>query len=164
MKRYTIFALLLLFVATGCKKSDHDIVEKFVREVKADSYEGLQEVPAFGRQHIDALLQHADDRQLVSRYPWSPILSYYPGQQEVGLVMLYAIEVIRDPGDYPVRGTLVVDTEDRERKVALDEVLSLYRAWWAANKGKSAAELRGVSPLQGTGLAWYGTEPRPEQQ
>ena len=156
-----IYIALLLIASGSCKKSetaDPKIVDQFVKEVKADKYEGSQELPAFKIDHIDALLTHASDERLVSRFPWAPVLSYYPGQKEVGLVILYAIEVIRNPGDYPVRGVLVVDTNDRERKVTHSEVLSLYQNWWAENKGKSAAQLRQLNPLEGTGLVWFGTE------
>lgn len=158
--KYSYIALLLI-ATSACKKSktaDPEIVERFVKEVKADKYEGSQELPAFKIDHIDALLTHASDEQLVSRFPWAPVLSYYPGQKEVGLVMLYAIEVIRNPGEYPVRGVLVVDANNRERKVTHSEVLSLYQTWWTENKGKSAAQLRQLNPLDGTGLVWFGTE------
>ncbi|SEL40614.1 protein of unknown function [Parapedobacter koreensis] len=152
---------MLMVAAGSCKKTstaDPEIVSQFVKEVKANRYEGSQELPAFGFEHIDALLSHASDEQLVSRFPWSPILSYYPGQKEVGLVMLYAIEVIRSPGNYPARGVLVVDANDRERKVSLGEVLPRYQTWWAEHKGKSVAQLRQLNPLEGTGLVWFGTE------
>lgn len=154
MMKYSYLALLLI-ATSACKKSktaDPEIVERFVREVKADKYEDFQELPAFRIGHIDALMMHASDEQLVSRFPWAPVLSYYPGQKEVGLVMLYAIEVVRNPGDYPSRGAHIIDVNDRERKVAHNEVLSLYQTWWAENKSKNAAQLRQLDPLDATGL------------
>lgn len=149
--------LLLFLLALGaCKKSEVDLVEKFVREVKADNYY-QEELPDFNIRHIDALFAHADDKQLISRFPWPSYSSYYPGEKEVGLVMLYAIEAIRRPENEPLRGVHIYDANEPERKVALDEVLSLYRQWWAENKGKSASQLQLLHPLEGTGLVWLGT-------
>ncbi|WP_257667280.1 DUF4943 family protein [Parapedobacter tibetensis] len=158
MKSWNCLLLLSLMAGWACKKNEVDIVEKFVREVKAERYDDFQELPAFRIKHIDALLGHASDEQLVSRFPWASVLSYYPGQKEVGLVMLYAIEVIRNPGDYPARGVHVVDANNRERKVTLNEVLPHYEAWWARHKGKSALQLGQLNPLEGTGLVWFGAE------
>lgn len=153
------YLALLLFTCIACAKKDSDpqIVAKFVAEVKTGNYLS-QQLPDFKTSHIYALFRHASDEQLIDRYPWSPILSYYPGQKEVGFVVLYAIEVIRNPGDYPHRGAHVLDADNRERKVSLDEVLSLYQAWWAQHKGKSALQLRQLNPLEGTSLVWFGTE------
>lgn len=158
MKRYAIFALLLLFVATGCKKSDHDIVEKFVREVKADDGNLMFTPPTFQVEHIGALLAHAGDGQLVAKYPRPSYSSYYGGPIEAGLVMLYAIEAALQQKEWPFSGVGVIDLDDLDRKVPLSEVLPVYQAWWSANAGKGAAELRRLAPpLKGTGLAWVGT-------
>ncbi|MFB2120820.1 DUF4943 family protein [Parapedobacter sp. 2B3] len=156
MKRYVFFFVLSMISATSCKKSGLDIVEKFVQEVKADSYY-YEELPDFNIRHIDALLAHAGDEQLVGRFPWPPYSSYYPGEKEVGLVMLYAIEAIRRPDSEPLRGVHIYDTNDPERQVALDDVLPLYQKWWSDNKGKGASALEKLDPLEGTGLVWLGT-------
>ena len=155
----SVWYVLLLVAFVSCNKNDSDpqIVAKFVAEVKAGNYLS-QQLPDLKTSHIYALFRHASDEQLVDRYPWSPILSYYPGQKEVGFVVLYAIEVIRNPGDYPLRGAHVLDTNNHQRTVTLDEVLQLYQAWWAQHKGKSAVQLKQLNPLEGTSLVWYGTE------
>ena len=150
--------LLLFWIALGAceKKSNTDLVDKFVREVKADSY-FREELPDFNIRHIDALSAHAGDEQLVGRFPWPPYSSYFPGEKEVGLVMLYAIEAIRRPDSEPLRGVHVYDINEPERKVTLDDVLPLYQKWWSENKGKGASALDKIDPLQGTGLVWLGT-------
>ncbi len=148
---------VFLFAAGACKKAnDTDLVEKFVREVKAGEYL-YEELPDFGTRHIEALFAHAGDEQLVRRFPWPSYSSYYPGEKEVGLVMLYAIEAIRRPDSEPLRGVHIYDMNDPERKVTLDEVLPLYQQWWTKNKGKSAGAIQSLDPLEGTGLVWLGT-------
>src|SRR5690606_14748715 len=151
-----IYIILLTAAVAACKKSEVDLVEKFVQEVKADSY-FQEELPNFNIRHIDALFAHASDEQLVGRFPWPSYSSYYPGEKEVGLVMLYAIEAIRRPESDPLRGVHVYDIYEPERKVTLDEVLPLYQQWWTKNKGKSAGTLQSLDPLEGTGLVWLGT-------
>ncbi len=156
MKRIWYILLLVAFISCKKKDSDPQIVAKFVAEVKADNYLS-QQLPNFTTGHIDALFRHAADGQLVNRYPWPSYLSFYPGQKEVGLVMLFAIEEIRQPQSSPTRGAHILDMNNPERKVTLSEVLPLYQAWWAENKGKSAVELRQSNPLEGAGLVWFGT-------
>ena len=157
MMRHIIVLLFITLAASSCKKGDLGMVEKFVREVKADQYNTLQDLPAFNINHIDALFRHASDKQLVNRYPWPSYSSFYAGQKEVGLLMLYAIEVKRQPEAPPMRGVHIYDTNDHARKVTLDDVLPLYQAWWAQHKGKSAIQLQQLNPLEGTGLVWHGT-------
>lgn len=155
-----LYVALLLFAAGACKKSkpsDSEIVNRFVKEVKADRYRSTV-LPNFNVDHIDALFQHAKDAQLLRNYPWPEILAHYPGEKEVGLVMLYAIEFTRNTKKYGMTGAVVVDTEARDRKVPFDEVLALYQAWWTKHKGKSAEQLAQINPLEGTGLAWMGAE------
>ncbi|MGV3762027.1 DUF4943 family protein [Parapedobacter sp.] len=151
-----IYIILLAVVVGACEKNEVDLVEKFVQEVKADRYY-YEELPDFNIRHIDALFAHAGDEQLVGRFPWPPYSSYYPGEKEVGLVMLYAVEAIRRPESEPLRGVHVYDINEPERKVTLDEVLPLYQQWWAENKGKGASSLQKTDPMEGTGLMWLGT-------
>lgn len=153
MKRKNTLLLLLLLAVCACKKNDLGIVEKFVGEVKAERYEEIM-LPAFKVSHIDALLQHASDDQVVSNYPRPMHSSYYGGPIEVGLVMLYVIEAVRLQVDWPSMAVRVFDGQDPDRKVPLSEVLPHYQHWWAANKGKSPAELKVIDPLEGSGLTW----------
>src|SRR5690606_24313367 len=117
-----IYIVLLLFTAGSCKKSEVDLVEKFVQEVKAERYEEIT-LPAFNVSHIDALMQHASDEQVVSNYPRPPHSSYHSGPVEVGLVMLYAIEAVRLQVDWPSLAVRVFDEQDLSRQVPLNEVL-----------------------------------------
>ncbi len=155
-----IYLLIACFTVLGasCKKKEtrKDIVTKFVEEVKADQYTA-QQLPDFDLTHIDALFEHAADKQVVRNFPWPEILAYYPGEKEVGFVMLYAIEVIRQPQGSPVRGVHIHDANDPERKVTLDDILPVYQAWWSENRGKSADELQRINPLEDTGLVWFGS-------
>ena len=80
-----IYIVLLLFTVGSCKKSEVDLVEKFVREVKAERYEEIM-LPEFDASHIGALMQHASDNQVVTIYPHPSYSSYYGGPVEVGLV------------------------------------------------------------------------------
>gem|GEM_PF-1227249 len=144
---------MLIASACACKKSEVDIVEKFVNEVKAERYEEIT-LPAFYASHIDALMQHAADGQVVSSYPRPMHSSYYGGPIEVGLVMLYVIEAARLQVEWPSLAVRVFDEQDLSREVPLSEVLPYYQRWWAENNGKSAVELKMVDPLEGSGLTW----------
>lgn len=156
MKNLSYLILFLIALGACKKKNNTDLVERFVQEVKADSY-FHEELPDFNIRHISALFAHAGDEQLVGRFPWPSYSSYYPGEKEVGLVMLYAIEAIRRPDSEPLRGVHIYDINQPERKVTLDEVLPLYQQWWTENKGKDASQLQALNPLEGTGLVWLGT-------
>lgn len=151
-----IYIALLLVATSSCKKSDLDIVEKFVREVKADKGDPHTTLPDFQIEHIDALLRHAKDNQIVNKYPRPPHSSLFGEPVEVGFVMLYAIESILLQKEWPYLGIGVYDIQDLRMNVSLSEVLPHYEAWWVANKGKSADELRKTHPLAGTGLVWHG--------
>jgi hypothetical protein len=150
-----LYLTLLLAVAGSCKKNGHDpeIVIKYVADIKAERYEDI-ELPAFNVNHIDALLRHASDGQVVTRYPVPLYSSFWAGPVETGIVLLYAIEAIRTQHDWPALGVKVVDRQNMERDVLLAEVLPLYRAWWKANKGKNPEALKAANPLEGSGLAW----------
>lgn len=148
-----IYIVVLMVLTAACKKNDLNDLEKFVREVKTERYEEIT-LPAFNVSHIDALMQHAPDKQVVSNYPRPPYSSYYGGPVEVGLVMLYVIEAVRLQVDWPSLAVRVFDEQGFERQVPLSKVLPYYRRWWAENKGKSAAELRAIDPLEGSGLTW----------
>ncbi|MGV3762680.1 DUF4943 family protein [Parapedobacter sp.] len=149
-----IYIILLTATVAACKKSEVDLVEKFVQEVKAERYEEIK-LPAFNVSHIDALMQHASDKQMVSNYPRPMYSSYYGGPIEVGLVMLYTVEAIRVQVDWPSSTVRVFDEQDLSREVPLSEVLPYYKKWWTENKGKSAAELMETDPLDGSGLTWH---------
>lgn len=153
MKRYIYIVLLLLVVTTSCKKNDLDVVEKFVQEVEAEKYDEIT-LPAFSASHIDALMQHASDKEVVSNYPRPLHSSYYGGPVEVGFVMLYVIEAVRLQVDWPSLAVRVFDEQDLSREVPLTEVLLYYKDWWATNRGKGAAELKMIDPLEGSGLTW----------
>lgn len=153
MKRYIYIVLLLLVVTTSCKKDDLDVVEKFVQEMKAEEYDEIT-LPAFSASHIDALMQHASDKQVVSNYPRPLHSSYYGGPVEVGLMMLYVVEAVRLQVDWPSLAVRVFEEQDLSREVPLGEVLPYYQRWWAENKGKSAVELIEVDPLEDSGLTW----------
>lgn len=124
-----------------------------MQEVKAERYEEIT-LPEFDTSHIDALIQHASDKQVVSNYPRPMHSSYYGGPTEVGLVMLYVVEAVRLQVDWPSMAVQVFDEQDLDREVPLSEVLPYYKDWWAANKGKSTAELMEANPLEGSGLTW----------
>jgi len=149
-----IYIILLAAAVVACKKREIDLVEKFVQEVKAERYEEIN-LPAFNASHIDALMQHTSDKQMVSNYPRPMYSSYYGGPMAVGLVMLYTIEAVRLQVDWPSSTVRVFDEQEISREVALSEVLPYYKDWWAENKGKSAAELKEADPLDGSGLTWH---------
>lgn len=147
-----------MIVAGSCKKSktaDSEIVDQFVKDVKAERYRKIT-LPAFNASHIEALMQHASDGQIVSHYPRPPHSSYLGPPMEVGFVILYAIEAARLQIDWPSLFVRVFDTKasDLHGRVPLDDVLPYYRSWWAENKNKSAAELKMIDPLEGSGLTW----------
>lgn len=146
--------VLLLFTVGSCKKSEVDLVEKFVREVKTERYEEIM-LPEFDASHIDALMRHASDNQVVTIYPHPAYSSYYGGPVAVGLVMLYAVEAVRLQVDWPSMAVRVFDEQDLSREVPLSEVLPYYQRWWTENKSKSAAELKEADPLEGSGLTWH---------
>ncbi|MBK1442674.1 DUF4943 family protein [Parapedobacter sp. ISTM3] len=145
--------IVMLLVAVACNKNEPDMVEKFVQEVKAERFQDMT-LPAFNVSHIETLMNHASGAQVVSNYPRPMHSSYYGGPVEVGLVMLYAIEAVRLQVDWPSLAVRVFDEHDLSREVPLGEVLPHYNRWWAANKGKNAAELKLTDPLENSGLTW----------
>lgn len=152
-----IYIILLLFTAGSCKKSNTaplELVEQFVKEVKAERYEEIM-LPEFNASHIDALMQHASDNQTVTMYPHPSYSSYYGGPVAVGLVMLYTIEAVRLQVEWPSSTVRVFDEQDLSREVPLSEVLPYYKDWWAENEGKSPSELMEADPLEGSGLTWH---------
>ncbi|WP_257666327.1 hypothetical protein [Parapedobacter tibetensis] len=66
------------------------------------------------RIHIDVLFEHAADEQLIKNYPWPKYVAYHPSEKEVGLVMLYAIEFIRQPNESSVRDVYIHDRNNAE--------------------------------------------------
>ena len=148
-----VWCILLLVVVAACKKSELDEVGRFVQSVKRENYREMN-LPNFNVSHIDALLRHASDEQVVATYPRPLYSSHYNGPVEVGLVMLYAIEAIRLQIDWPYMAVKVYDDHDLSRDVPLSEVLPHYQKWWAENKGKKLAELGATNPLEGSGLTW----------
>ncbi|MEC3881617.1 DUF4943 family protein [Parapedobacter sp. 10938] len=152
-----IYIVLLLLTASSCKKSNTagpELVERFVKEVKAERYEEIM-LPEFDASHIDELMRHASDNQMVAIYPHPSYSSYYGGPVAVGLVMLYTIEAVRLQVEWPSSTVRVFDQQDLSREVPLSEVLPYYKKWWTENKGKSAAELMEADPLDGSGLTWH---------
>lgn len=126
-----IYIILLTVVVAACKKSDtadSDIVDQFVKDVKAERYREFT-LPAFNASHIEALMQHASDGQIVSHYPRPPHSSYLGPPMEVGFVMLYEIEAARLQVDWPSLFVRVFDEHDFERQVPLSEVLPYYKDW-----------------------------------
>ncbi len=150
--KYIAIAILTL-ITVACKKNDVSMVERFVKEVKAERYERIT-LPAFNVSHIGELMQYASDKHVVSNYPQPPYSSLYGGPVEVGLVVLYAIEAVRLQVDWPSIAVRVFDERDLNIKVPLSEVLPYYQRWWAENKDKSADELKMIDPLEGSGLTW----------
>ncbi len=157
---------VVVFMAVSCLKDDggstmnsRDMpVRQFVALLKSDQYNPNKLPPIYEISDIPELLKHGRDEQVITHYPlWEySFLSTprYTNEVSVGLTILWIVESTRLDADYPSESPAIAYRESL-RKVPLKEVASLYEDWWQKNKNKTAAELRELSPFEGTNITWY---------
>ena len=159
MKQSVLF-FAILFAMTSCLKDDNGndprrtSVEQYVTLLKSNSF-SFWDVPIFEISDIPVLLKHARNEQKITIYttpPWSSAF-YDTISASLGMVILWTIEGTRLDVDHPSDTMIVVDGSDRV--ITQSEVADLYERWWTKNKGKTIAQLKEISPLEGTTFNWY---------
>ena len=158
--RQSVLFFAILFATTSCLKEDnksnnprHISVEQYVTLLKSNSF-SIWDVPIFEISDIPALLKYARSEQTVSINTtplWSSVF-YTPIDASLGMVILWTIEGTRLDVDHPSDTMTVVDGADRV--VAQSDVADLYERWWNKNNGRTIAQLKEISPFEGTNFSW----------
>ena len=128
-------------------------VEQYVALLKSNSF-SFWDVPIFEITDIPELLKHARNEQKINintTPPWSSAF-YDTIGVSLGMVILWTIEGTRLDVDHPSDAMTVVDGADRV--VAQSEVADLYERWWSKSNGKTVAQLKEISPFEGTNFMW----------
>lgn len=167
-----LFLPLLLLFFFSCEDNSFDPgnpnVGKFVQMLKAGEYKtGITDsLPEFRSYDVSSLLQHSNDFREIPKFPVNPVSSYNPQSFRLGECLLWTIEAIRktpptaEKLNFPsLAPALILEeapegTDGRLGITELQEVYSLYEAWWSQKGDKSFAELQAINPLEGSGYRW----------
>lgn len=167
--------LLVLFTLSlvSCSKEtldyNHPDVDLFVKQLKAGKYatqspDGLNNMPKFATEDIEALLKYAEDLTFIPSFPLAPVSYSAGGKLRLGECILWTVETIR-LGHNASMGCKMVDTyaENYEGIYFLsdDEVLDAaarYRRWWEGKKYPRTVWTIDPcydEPLCGSGYMWW---------
>ncbi|XOV93291.1 MAG: DUF4943 family protein [Bacteroidota bacterium] len=174
MRTSKIFVILiLLFILSGCNKDQEEIettvdldVTTYVELLKAGSYDSL-ELPGFTYQHIPALLEYRDEKELIRNFPVNGISSLLQYECRLGMYVLWTIESIRAvaidskfligrfPSQNPIVEKIGVPFEMTGGDEAHEIVSEAYYNWWVNNGDKNFSEFKGIDPLTESGYQWH---------
>ncbi|MBS0031846.1 DUF4943 family protein [Chitinophaga sp. 22321] len=134
---------------------DKDDAAKYVSLLTANKYPKYDILPKLEKKDIGVLLKQAGNNDIIENYPIPALSAAAYGPQKVGMIILYTVESIRQQRPVGVSNRpFITDTTAPQRKVELAEVAGLYTSWWDQHKDKTAAELKNISPLEGTPFKW----------
>lgn len=172
MKKWDLLITLIFVLFLGsCKdgeKQSQTVVEKYIDLLKTGQYEDRY-LPEFTFESIDELLKYRNEKDIIIKFPWNPISSFYREECEIGIYVLWTIEYIRikhvdsnllSIGRFPSLNPVlrlrdydgfepVFDAESYQ--VASDA----YYSWWTNNKCKSIEEIMRIDPLKNTMYRWH---------
>lgn len=174
---YTSGRMLLLvfslFALASCGKGtldyNHPDVELFVRQLKdgkytAQSPDGLNNVPKFAVEDIEALLAYAEDLTVIPSFPLATVSYSAGGKLRLGECILWTIETIR-LGHNASMGCKMVHTNAENYEgiyfLSDEEVLDAatrYRRWWEGRKYPRTMWTIDPcydEPLCGSGYMWW---------
>ncbi len=162
--RKTLLFFVIIGAAVSCLR-DPDVDNAGTREMSVQQYVALLQsgkfdagdIPVFAISDIPELFTHVRDVRKLTFYPWkNPMSSRFRQETEttVGMVVLWTIEGTRLDVDHPSEAPTVID-KTYFRQISQSVVVDLYEQWWEKNGGKTARELKEISPLEGTNLVWY---------
>lgn len=175
MKKIYSFLLLLLFslafasCTEGTLDYEHPDVDLFIKQLKSGKYnvqspDGLNNMPKFTVQDIDALLKHAEDLDVIPSFPLAPVSYSAGGKLRLGECVLWTVETIRLGYNASMGCKMVhVDAENYEGIYFLsdEEVLDAaarYRRWWEGRKYPRTMWTIDPcydEPLCGSGYMWW---------
>ena len=159
--RKLILFLILLPAMVSCLKDDngsHDprfvTVEQYISLLKSGNF-NIWEMPIFEISDIPKLLKYVRNETPVSVDVTSPFSSMFQQKLNttIGMMALWTIEGTRLDVDRPSAGPVVKDSSGQN--VAQKEVAGLYERWWEMHKEKKLAELKKISPFEGTDYSWH---------
>ena len=129
-------------------------VEQFVSWLKSGNF-NIWDVPIFDISDIPSLLKYVRNEQTVVVETNSPLSSQfaYPIKVSMGMVILWIIEGTRLDVDHPSATMTVVD-ESTGRLIPQNDIALMYEHWWDKNKNKTIAQLKEISPFEGTNFIW----------
>ena len=161
MKQLITF-LLLLIVTSSCLKDVENSsnetramsVEQYVSWLKSGNF-NIWDVPVFEISDIPSLLRHIRNEQLVVVNTTRPESSFHAStiKESLGMVILWIIEGTRLDVDHPSATMTVVD-ENTGRLIPQNDIALMYEHWWDKNKNKTIAQLKEISPFEGTNFIW----------
>ena len=147
----------------SCKKDNNvtSNVDHYINLVKANKYIS-DFLPSLTYQAIPELLKYANDTNLITNYPVSPLSSYGHIPITVGELLLWTIEAIRIYDQQPsiklglhslapLIGATGSPTINNKQLI---EVYNLYNSWWYSNVGKDFETTNKINPLNNT-LYWW---------
>lgn len=171
MKTQKNLVLLTLFIALVACAGDElpkADPEKYIALLRSNQYTA-GEIPSLTEKDIPVLLSHRRDRQVITNFPRNPLSSFHQSECEVGLYLLWNIELVRTMEDVPdilgrfpslnpmlrrkvADGLEFVPVDDRE---AYEAVADAYFRWWEDNKQKGFDEFKDIDPLEGMAYRWH---------
>ena len=145
-------------------------VKEYIYKLKTNQYED-RDFPEFTIEQIGELLKYRNEKDTITKYPKNPLSSLYQHNCELGVYVLWTIEVIRMksvnsnlliagryPSMNPILRMRVSDGftpfyvfEVEAYKIASDA----YYTWWTSNKDKSLIKIMEIDPLENTIYKWY---------
>ncbi|MEP5611046.1 MAG: carboxypeptidase-like regulatory domain-containing protein [Cyclobacteriaceae bacterium] len=157
------------------KQSDIEDIERFIDALLSNSYEA-DYPPKLSWKDIPELLEIADSRIIIDRFPRNILSRLYLKDCQTGIVALWLIDSIRKNEGKKVRKAwyvspmpLLQNESDREISRARgggneyipansDEKLATafeaFEAWWKNAQDLSRSKSKRVNPLQGSELNW----------
>ncbi|MEQ9405140.1 MAG: DUF4943 family protein [Cyclobacteriaceae bacterium] len=170
-----------LAIRSSFKKKDQkrqskvDDIDRFLDELKSNSYVA-DYPPELSWDDIPKLLEIADSKVIIDRFPRNILSSLYLKDCHTGIVALWLIDSIRKNEGKKVRKAwyispmpLLQDEEDREMSrtrgdrteyipTNSDEKLAnayvAFKSWWENAQSMSNSKSKRVNPLQDSGLNW----------
>ncbi|MEO9483945.1 MAG: carboxypeptidase-like regulatory domain-containing protein [Ekhidna sp.] len=152
-----------------------DDVDRFIRDLENNNYKA-DYPPALGWEDIPKLLEIADSKIVIDRFPRNILSRLYLQDCHTGIVALWLIDSIRKSEGKRVRKAwyvspmpLLQDEKDREKTRARggrnefiptnsdEKLVSAYEAfdsWWKNAQNMSRSKSKRVNPLQESGLNW----------
>jgi hypothetical protein len=143
------------------QKAAREEVRKLFEAMSRGTYREGVTPPALDWQHVPALLERADSPRTLARFPTNPISSFrQPGCTE-GTMALWLVECVRHGGRFPSLNPFLTDAGalDGPSLVSQRRAADAFRAWWKKAAALPREEAARLSPLQDTGLSWYGGAP-----
>ena len=161
MKKLLPF-LILLTASVSCLKDDSGnrdprfmSVEQYISLLKSGNF-SIWEMPIFEISDIPKFLKYVHNETRITIDVNHPISSHFQYQKfdtTLGMMALWTIEGVRLDVDLPSSTPTVKDSFGQN--ATQKEIAGLYERWWEKNKGKTHAQLKEISPFEGTNYSWH---------